>query len=134
MNYPSPQITVKGLRALFPTARFNHEIVLTIENKQVVGVVAPSEVTPEQITAAALAATPAQPVRTLSKLTLTRRLRDLGKEDAFWAILTAQPVLYREFILAQELRTNDPMFTAQAPQLKAALALTDEQFTELIQP
>lgn len=74
------------------------------------------------------------PARTLSKLTLTRRLRDLGKEDAFWTILTAQPVLYREFILAQELRTDDPMFTSQAPQLKAALGLTDGQFNALIAP
>jgi len=71
-------------------------------------------------------------VKTLSKLMLTRRLRALGKEDAFWAILDNDPVLYREFILAQEIRTNDPMFTVQAPQLKAALGLTDEQFNDLV--
>lgn len=129
MNYPSPQVVVKGLRALFPTARFNHELVLTIVDKQVVSIVAPREVTAEEIIAAAVR--PA-PTRLLSKLTLTRRLRELGKEDTFWAILAAQPILYREFILAQEISTGDPMFTTNAPQLKNALSLTDEQFASLI--
>jgi hypothetical protein len=72
--------------------------------------------------------------REVSKLTTTRRLRELGKEDAFWALLESSPVLYREFVLAQSVRTDDPMFTTHADKLKAALALTDVQFTALLAP
>jgi hypothetical protein len=79
---------------------------------------------------------PAEPPapREVSKLTITRRLRELGKEDAFWALLEASPVLYREFVLAQSVRTDDPMLTTQAPLLKQALILTDAQFDALLAP
>jgi len=134
INYPDPKTTVRGLRALFPNAKFLQDVVVTVVNNVVTSVKAPRPVTPEEIEAAAAAAPVVVPARTLSKLTITRRLRELGKEDDFWAILTAQPVLYREFILAQELRTDDAMFTVQAPQLKAALNLTNDQFNALLAP
>jgi len=134
MTYPSPSTTVRGLRSLFPAADFRHEVAVYVTNGLVTRIVTPRPVTPEEIEAAALTAPETLSVRTLSKLVLTRRLRVLGKEDAFWAILDNDPVLYREFILAQEIRTNDPMFTVQAPQLKAALGLTDEQFNDLVKP
>jgi hypothetical protein len=134
MTYPSPTATVRGLKVLFPNADFLRDIGVYVTNNIVTHIVTPHPVTPEEIEAAALTAQEPVKACTLSKLVLTRRLRDIGKEDAFWAILTAQPILYREFILAQELRTDDPMFTSQAPILKAALGLTDEQFTNLIKP
>ena len=130
MNFPSYHITVKGLRALFPNSSFGRDIIIAASGGVVTSVKTPRPVTPDEIATAANVT----PARTISKLHLTRRLRDLGKEDQFWALLTAQPVLYREFILAQELRTDDPMFTSQAPQLKAALGLTDDQFNSLLAP
>jgi hypothetical protein len=69
--------------------------------------------------------------RELSKLTLKRRLEELGKWDAFKTILQASPA-WDDFLLAQVVRTDDPVFTTQAPALKAALGLTDEQFNSLI--
>lgn len=53
MNYPSTQLTTRGLRRLFPTAKFGTELIVHREGDTVVGVTAPSVVTPEQILDAA---------------------------------------------------------------------------------
>ena len=88
--------------------------------------------TPEEMQAIfALPAAPAT-ARELSKLTLRRRLRALGKEEAFDAALDAIPHARADWVDAQSLRTDDALFTSSAPALKAALGLTDEQFAELI--
>lgn len=68
----------------------------------------------------------------ISKLTLRRRLRAIGKEAAFDDLLDTIPNARRDWEDAQALRTDDQMFTTQAPAMKAALGLTDAQFSELI--
>ena len=78
-------------------------------------------------------APPPEP-RELSKLILTRRLRAMGKEDAFWAVLDASPVLRREWLSSQVVRTDDPMFTAIAEDLKVAIGLSDVDFAALLAP
>lgn len=77
---------------------------------------------------------PEQPPRELSKLTLRRRIRALGKEAALDAALDAVPNARADWDDAQALRTDDPLFTTQAPAFKSALSLTDEQFTALLAP
>jgi hypothetical protein len=79
-------------------------------------------------------APPTSEPRELSKLTLTRRLREMGKEDAFWAVLDASPVLRREWLSSQVVRTDDPMFTANAEDLKDAIGLSDVDFAALLAP
>lgn len=68
----------------------------------------------------------------ISKLTLRRRLRAMGKEAAFDDLLDVTPNARRDWEDAQALRTDDPMFTTQAPAMKAALGLTDSQFSDLV--
>ena len=71
-------------------------------------------------------------VREISKLTLRRRLREMGKEATFDAALDANPEARRDWDDAVSIRTDDPMFTTQAPAFKSALGLTDAQFSALI--
>lgn len=78
--------------------------------------------------------TPVAPPREISKLTLRRRIRSLGKEAAFDAALDAVPNARADWDDAQVLRTDDPLFTTQAAAFKAALALSDEQFSALLAP
>jgi hypothetical protein len=78
--------------------------------------------------------TPAPAPRELSKLTLRRRLRALGKEATFDAALDLIPNARADWDDAQTLRTDDPLFTDAAPAFKSALDLTDEQFTALLAP
>jgi hypothetical protein len=68
----------------------------------------------------------------VSKLTLRRRIRALGKEALFDAALDALPNARADWDDAQTLRTDDPLFTTYAPQFKAALKLTDAEFDSLL--
>jgi hypothetical protein len=70
----------------------------------------------------------------VSKLTLRRRIRALGKEALFDAALDAMPNARADWDDAQSLRTDDPLFTTYAPQFKQALDLTDAQFAALLAP
>jgi hypothetical protein len=72
--------------------------------------------------------------RDVSKLTLRRRIRALGKEAQFDAALDAMPNARADWDDAQNLRTDDPLFTTYAPQFKTALDLTDAQFDALLAP
>lgn len=77
---------------------------------------------------------PAPAARELSKLTLRRRLRDLGKEDLFDSTLDSIPHARADWDDARVIRTDDPLFTTNANAFKAALGLTNEQFTALLAP
>jgi hypothetical protein len=81
-------------------------------------------------TAEQMAALFAVAPRTITKLTLKERFDALGKWEAFKAVLTSLG-LWDDFILAQDIRTDHPLFIAHAAALKVALELTDEQFATL---
>lgn len=72
--------------------------------------------------------------REISKLTIRRRLRALGKEAAFDAALDAIPHARTDWDDAQTVSTGDPMFTIYADSLRAAVGLTPEQFDALLAP
>lgn len=131
----TPPQTVRALAYLFPAAKFGSEIVVTVVRGVVTSIKAPRAVTSAEL-AAALAAAPAPtpPGRDLAKLTVRRRLRDMGKEDAFDAALDSIPHARRDYDDAQTLNTADPLFTTAAPLLKSALGITDAQFAALIAP
>lgn len=76
----------------------------------------------------------AQPAREISKLTVRRRLRDLGKEAAFDAALDAVPGARADWLDAQSLRTDDPLFTTHAPARQALVGLTDEELSAVLAP
>ena len=72
------------------------------------------------------------PVRTISKLVIRRQLREWGKEAAFESVLDSVPHARVDWDDSLELRTNDPLFAANKDAFKAALGLSDEQFTSLL--
>ncbi len=73
------------------------------------------------------------PVLPITKLTLKRRLEDLGKWPAFKAFLASLgEAAVEEFALAAEIRSDDPAFQQIAPLAKQALGLTDEQYQQLL--
>jgi hypothetical protein len=73
--------------------------------------------------------------RELSKLTLAERLAALGKLPAFIAVLDSNGGILRfMWDSAQSLSTAHPLFNEHAPEIKAALDLTDAQFDGLIAP
>lgn len=72
------------------------------------------------------------PVRVLSKLAIRRQLREWGKESAFDAMLAAFPHAKTDWDDALEIKTSDPLFAANKEAFKAALALSDEQFSTLM--
>lgn len=131
----TPAETVRALAALFPAAKFGREIVVTVVRGVVTSIKAPRPVTADEL-AAALAAAPAAPApgRDIAKLTIRRRLRELGKEAAFDAALDAIPHARTDYDDATTLNTADPLFTQAAPLLKATLGLTDAEFTALLAP
>jgi len=76
-----------------------------------------------------------QPAAHISKLTLMHRLNALGKWPAFKLLLTHLPEIVQDaWHLAQSISPTDPLFADAAPQIKAALDLTDEQFVTLLIP
>ena len=72
------------------------------------------------------------PVRVISKLAIRRQLREWGKEDAFESLLDGFPHARTDWNDAAELKSDDPLFVANRDAFKAALTLTDEQFTALM--
>jgi hypothetical protein len=68
----------------------------------------------------------------LSKLSIRRKLRAIGKEEAFDAFLASAPQVLADWQDAQVLLTSDPLFTTYAPVVKSALGLSDAQFAELL--
>lgn len=85
------------------------------------------ELTPEEIEARK-----PQP-EGVTKLTIMRRLGP--KWPTLKAILASLPEDVQDaWTLAQEIRSDDPMFLANAGFLKTALDLTDAEFTALLTP
>jgi hypothetical protein len=73
-----------------------------------------------------------QPVYRLTKLTIRRRLRALGKEAAFdAALLQMPPDTQADYRDATEIASNDPLFVRDAAALQAAVGLTPEEFAWL---
>ena len=89
----------------------------------------------DHATALATAIPAPQPAAHISKLTLMHRLNALGKWPAFKSLLTHLPEIVQDaWHLAQSISPADPLFVDAAPQIKAALELTDEQFDTLLFP
>ena len=78
-------------------------------------------------------APPPQPqAYTLTKLTIRRRLRALGKEAAFdAAMLQMPPDTQADYRDATEIASDDPLFVRDAAALQAAIGLTAEEFAWL---
>lgn len=73
------------------------------------------------------------PAKGVTKLTIKRRLDALGKWETFKAILAQAPEeVQDEWTLAQEIRPDDPMFTANRDAFRDALGLTEDQFETLL--
>jgi hypothetical protein len=74
-------------------------------------------------------------VHAITKLTLMRRLDALGKWGAFKSIMAQMPeVIQDAWDLALEIKSDDPLFVANAEYLKEALDLTDEEFESILNP
>ncbi len=74
------------------------------------------------------------PPTILSKLMIRRRLRDLGKETLFDALLSSDPQMKADWDDATEIRSDDPLFVAHREQARAVLQLTEEQMQALLLP
>ena len=74
-----------------------------------------------------------QPVL-VPKLNIIRALRDLGKEDQFYALLNAIPHAKTDWDAVTTINTLDPLFAANAAAIKSSLGLTDAQFAALLTP
>lgn len=73
------------------------------------------------------------PVAGVTKLTIKRRLDALGKWEKFKAILAQAPESVQdEWTLAQEIRADDPMFTANRDAFRDALGMTEEEFEGIL--
>ena len=71
----------------------------------------------------------------VTKLTLMRRLDDLGKWDTFKALITQLPPIAQDaWNLAQEVKSNDPILVQYGATIQAALQLTDEEYSTLLTP
>jgi len=86
------------------------------------------DLSPEEIAAR-------NPVRPVTKLTLMNRLLALGKWETFKAILASQSTIVRDaWALAQDIRSDDPLFAANREVFRTALGLPEEEFDELLKP
>jgi|DEB0MinimDraft_6_1074348.scaffolds.fasta_scaffold03993_4 Asp-tRNA(Asn)/Glu-tRNA(Gln) amidotransferase C subunit len=73
------------------------------------------------------------PAKGVTKLTIKRRLDALGKWETFKAILAQAPeAVQDEWTLAQEIRADDPMFTANRDAFRDALGMTEEEFEGIL--
>lgn len=73
------------------------------------------------------------PVAGVTKLTIKRRFDALGKWERFKAVLAQAPESVQdEWTLAQEIRADDPMFTANRDAFRDALGLTEEEFEGIL--
>lgn len=87
------------------------------------------DLTPEEIAAAK---PKPQPV---TKLTIMNRLVGAGKWEAFKSILSQAPAIAQDaWLLAQDIRSDDPIFIAHADIFKTGLDMTEEQFQSLLRP
>ena len=68
----------------------------------------------------------------ISKLAIVERIEALGVLPHFMALIAADPAVQFKWDAAQVIRSDHPLFTSYAPQLKNALNLTDEQFAGVI--
>jgi hypothetical protein len=85
------------------------------------------ELSPEEIASRRL-----QPI---TKLTLMRRLQNVGKWDLFKAVLmNLDEELQDAWALAQDIRGDDPLFTENAAALRELLNLTEAEMNDLLTP
>jgi hypothetical protein len=107
--------------------------LITEASGQVLGIRANGDLTAENIEADIASPKPA-PVgpKQLSKLELKARLDVLGKWAAFVTFMDAIGA-WDDFILASFISTDHALFTTYAPQVKAGINLTDEEFDSLIE-
>lgn len=70
----------------------------------------------------------------ISKLAVIERIEGLGKLPQFMALLAADPVAKLKWDAATVLRSDHALFSTLAPQFKAALGLSDEQFASVTAP
>lgn len=74
------------------------------------------------------------PAEGVTKLTIKRRLDALGKWETFKAVLAQAPeAVQDEWSLAQEIRTDDPMFAANREGFRTALGMTNAEFYALLE-
>jgi hypothetical protein len=72
-------------------------------------------------------------VQPITKLTLMNRLHAMEKWDTFKAILAQAPAIVQDsWTLAQDIRSDDPLFVANAEGFRAALELTEDEFHQLL--
>ena len=73
------------------------------------------------------------PVEGVTKLTIKRRLDALGKWETFKAILAQAPeAVQDEWTLAQEIRSDDPIFAANRETFRTALGMTNAEFDAVL--
>ena len=71
----------------------------------------------------------------VTKLTIKRRLDALGKWETFKAILAQAPeAVQDDWTLAQEIRADDPIFTANREAFQTALGLSNLEMDSLLTP
>lgn len=87
------------------------------------------DLTPEEVEAAKPKPTP------VTKLTIMNRLVDAGKWETFKSIMSNAPEVAQDaWILAQDIRVDDPIFVEYADVFKSGLDMTDEEFNSLLKP
>ena len=70
---------------------------------------------------------------TATKLTIMKRLEAFGKWETFKGVLATLPTNVQDsWTLAQDIRSDDPLFTANADALMTALDLSDEEFNTIL--
>lgn len=75
-----------------------------------------------------------QPPVEVTKLSIMRRLQELGKWAAFKSAMASLPDEAQDaWTLALSVKSDDPIFLQYGDSLKNALGLTDEQFAALLQ-
>jgi len=73
------------------------------------------------------------PVAGVTKLTIKRRLDSIGKWERFKAILAQAPeTVQDEWMLAQEIRSDDPIFAANRETFRTALGMTNAEFDAVL--
>jgi hypothetical protein len=73
-------------------------------------------------------------VRSVSKLSIRRKLRLISKEGKFDEMLDLIPHARTDWNDAQEIRTDDPLFVDNKAAIMAFLDITEDQFYELLAP
>ena len=122
--YPCSLGTVTGVEG-------DSYLINTVDGR-LIGIRANGEPSAENIEADIANPLPAEVgPRHLSKLELKARLDVLGKWAAFVTFMAAIGA-WDDFILASFISTDHALFTTYAPQVKAEISLTDEEFDALI--